>query len=306
MKAITADNYFITPFVTHKTQTYDYTFAGLSNPPQVSIDVATKPATSPWYWSGSNEPQNDDGLYERTLYASTKTLFDKFFTNILPAHGETPISSSGNDSYFSRPYFNAGIFFGSYFGSVFTIFPNADTFYVINIAQQTYGERINPYSFQISDSSGGIIVDDGHGNLILKNTNIILGSILYSFGIAVLVKSANPDQDQPIKGGGLKLVDATQITIEYDAVQTIYEHQILCTMDIGEFNFSTNPTLAMTSSLSDGNKPIKLYASGSMPVYMTTVGIYTDRGELVAIGKFPKPIKRAENSQQTVVIRFDA
>jgi hypothetical protein len=34
--------------------------------------------------------------------------------------------------------------------------------------------------------------------------------------------------------------------------------------------------------------------------------MYTNLGELVAVAKFPRPIKRAVESQQTVIVRFDA
>ena len=39
--------------------------------------------------------------------------------------------------------------------------------------------------------------------------------------------------------------------------------------------------------------------------YLTTVGLYNDKGELLVIGKLGKPIKLTTNAQNAIVVRFD-
>ena len=39
--------------------------------------------------------------------------------------------------------------------------------------------------------------------------------------------------------------------------------------------------------------------------YVTTVGLYNDKGELLVIGKLGKPIKLTTNAQNAIVVRFD-
>jgi hypothetical protein len=375
MKAITADNYLIRPFVTNKTQTYSYKYLGTNNPPQITIDVALKPDTEPWFWSDSNEPQNNDGTYMRNLYVSTRNLFDNFFDR------QVNVSNTGSD-YFVNEYFNINAFTVSYFGNVADLqnrhlspptaslrtgyfdkkyfdknifntryfsepkliavstssvpayfsntyfqqnmfspeyfaeqselqisgavsYDGAISLYVVNVAQQSYGNKIRPHSIRIEGHDGTSIVDDGLGGLVLEGTLQIIGSVLYSLGIIVILNANGSDQTSVFGTQGMILRANKEIVFVYDATSVIYEHMIICTMDIGEMNFSTNPSMGDVSVLT-GTKPINDYAENNLSVYMTTVGIYTDSGELVAIGKLPRPLKRAVNSQQTIILRFDA
>src|SRR5690349_9275223 len=76
MQPIPADNYVVRPFVTHKTQTYEYTFLGGGNPEQVTIDLAvTPPTASTWTWEGDEEPINLSGIPQHTLYKSVQHMF---------------------------------------------------------------------------------------------------------------------------------------------------------------------------------------------------------------------------------------
>jgi hypothetical protein len=153
---------------------------------------------------------------------------------------------------------------------------------VISIAQQAYGEGIRPGSFSV-----GNLLDDGKGNIVASGSATRVGHIFYGLGVVAIKPAA--------------LSFASEVEVTFDATHTIYEHQVMCTMEEGEFNFSTNP------SMRDKTAPrrLDLFASGALSPYMTTVGLYTDGMELVAIGKFPRPIKRVSESQQTVIIRFD-
>lgn len=269
MKAITAENYHVRPFVTNKVQQYTYTFLSGSNPDEVSVDVAVVPPAM-WGFDPDNDPVNLDGIYQRNLYASLRHLF-----------------------YSSGSVWNSG--------QALEI-PSGSQIYVINLAQNSYGERIRPGSFSLSvGASTGSIIDDGSGTLKVGISGSNVGHIFYSLGIAT-IQYHSGDSVNPF---GLNLTTGSVLDITFKATQTIYEHSIICTMDEGEFNYTTNPSLILTSSASEDGKVVDFFASGSLTPYMTTVGLYTSLGQLVAIAKFPRPIKRASESQQTVVIRFD-
>jgi len=82
---------------------------------------------------------------------------------------------------------------------------------------------------------------------------------------------------------------------------TIYENEIVCTVNASEFNMSQNPTIATDSSGS-----LRDFATGSdfMP-YITTVGLYNDNNELLMVGKFGQPIAISNDIDTTFVIRYD-
>jgi hypothetical protein len=278
MKAIPPENYQISPFVTHKQQAYNITFLSGSDPVQVTVDLAVIPPTGSvtWAWNGLGpEPMNVSGIPQRTLYVGVKHLF--------------------YDT-------------GSIWNLDRTFIPTGSQFYVIGMPQKTIGEGIRPHSLQITATlSSASLFDDGNGNIVSSVApSASVGNVFYSLGIAVIQQDVSPVSASVLTNNGLYLTTGSALHVTFDATQTIYEHRIVCTMDIGESNYSLNPSVSQTGSLGGAGKILDQFASGSLTPYMTTVGIYNDAGELVATGKFPRPLKRATESQQTVVIRFDA
>jgi hypothetical protein len=82
---------------------------------------------------------------------------------------------------------------------------------------------------------------------------------------------------------------------------TVYENEVVCTVDAGEFNMSQNPSISTDTSGS-----LRDFATGSnfMP-YATTVGIYNDQNELLMIGKLSQPTPISNNTDTTFIIRYD-
>jgi hypothetical protein len=68
---------------------------------------------------------------------------------------------------------------------------------------------------------------------------------------------------------------------------TIYENEIVCTVDANELNMSQNPTITTDTSGS-----LRDFATGSyFKPYITTIGLYNDNNELL--------------TDTTFVIRYD-
>ena len=82
---------------------------------------------------------------------------------------------------------------------------------------------------------------------------------------------------------------------------TIYENEIACTVDAGEFNMSQNPTISTDTSGS-----LRDFATGSeFRAYATTIGLYNEANELLMVGKFGQPIPMSSNTDTTFIIRYD-
>lgn len=82
----------------------------------------------------------------------------------------------------------------------------------------------------------------------------------------------------------------------------VYEKIINCTVKDYEFNLTFNPTLLIPAS----NGRILSLATGSeFHPYVTTVGLYNDTNDLLAIAKFPYPLPVSQDTDTTYLIKID-
>ena len=82
---------------------------------------------------------------------------------------------------------------------------------------------------------------------------------------------------------------------------TVYENEIVCTVEQNEFNMSQNPTITTDTSGS-----LIDFATGSdFQPYVTTVGLYNDANELLIVGKLAQPTLLSTKTSTTFVIRYD-
>ena len=154
----------------------------------------------------------------------------------------------------------------------------------------------------------------GSMNLMTTNTNAV-GNVFYEHGIIVL-SDPRPKYgtaqyrmfddkvyNYTTQASGSKNLE--QLYLEYNSTVTLYEHEYVCKLKEDEFNFSANPTLRLDN---DPNSPIpESYVSNvHFSPYITTVGLYSSAGELLAIGKLGTPIKKRDNVDLAIVVRFDA
>ena len=138
------------------------------------------------------------------------------------------------------------------------------------------------------------IVDDGQGNLKLINsseyTNI--GNIIYSHGLVILT---NPDvafyfQQNPDLG-----------ILTWKSNQPIYTYNYHVKVSDYEFNHTLNPT-ALTGS----NNRLRNNVSGSdFQPYITSVGLYNDVNELIAIAKLSQPLQKPADTELTIQVKLD-
>jgi len=82
---------------------------------------------------------------------------------------------------------------------------------------------------------------------------------------------------------------------------TVYENEIVCTVDANQLNMSQNPTIKTDTSGS-----LKDFATGSFfKPYITTIGLYNDNNELLLVGKLAQPTVMSDVTDTTFVIRYD-
>ena len=77
---------------------------------------------------------------------------------------------------------------------------------------------------------------------------------------------------------------------------TIY----FCRAGTNEFNYSSNPTY-----LSGSKIRLKNISTDTPASYITTIGLYSDDNELLAVAKVSEPLKKDPTNELTIRVRLD-
>jgi hypothetical protein len=188
---------------------------------------------------------------------------------------------------------------------------------VISVPQIYYGEGIKVGSVRLEDEqSGKIYTDDGYSNLIDSGSNIA-GNIFYDRGLVILTRDV-------VSGSVL-----SQYTLDFRSTKTIYENEILLTVLESEFNVSQNPTAVdydadgtfgkiklhniqsevdptVFSGFGEYDYSSSLDTTGSyLAPYITTIALYDNDLNMVAVAKLPQPIKSMPDYPLNFIVRFD-
>lgn len=163
---------------------------------------------------------------------------------------------------------------------------------VLQIPRKFFGDYIQPGSF-----TSAYFDDDGEGNLV-NSSDENVGNILYGSGIAIITDA---DEQNNIFQN-----------ISFKSSYTLYETQYKCTIEASEFNYSMNPSL-LDSSIKGQNKILESgsaqyadFVTGSVfTPYVTTVGLYNDNKELIAVGKLAQPLPLSQHADTTILVNID-
>ena len=209
----------------------------------------------------------------------------------------------------------------------------------------TITDNSTDITYTLKDDGLGNIYDNNYSSSYTKAsesyksggggqvTGSIVGNIMYSHGLIVITDTGSYKDVGNTSGG-----DGWEITLK--ATQTIHEREIQCTVEKGEFvksrnitltpgnsgsyplpaNFMSgswstrhlnlNPVWPASSSYNDegykGTGSLLDIATGSeFSPYVTTIGLFDDHNDLLAIGKLAKPIKNEKELDISFVVRFD-
>jgi hypothetical protein len=213
---------------------------------------------------------------------------------------------------------------------IYGFYPSGSMF-VWNIGSNYTGDGIKPDTFKIeliaTTSSATYIQDDGNGKLRINKTGAIVGNIFYNQGIAVVqrnitasVDAAAGTFDSTISADGLSVSASAILTSSFQSMIDIYEHRITCRIEPSDYNVTFNPTTFQKFKLGDYSPSSGSYltpitassdsysdyiVSGSALPYITTIGLYNDSNEMLAVAKLSKPITRMKYTDQTFIIKFD-
>jgi hypothetical protein len=185
---------------------------------------------------------------------------------------------------------------------------------VLSIPVNLFGNYIVPGTFRWTSDSGSIY-DDGEGNLIYQQQNKYCGNIFYQQGLAIITSDTDPTNDgygfanygtavygltDPIIAQNF--ITSPNITCSFSSSFIIYETQYKCTIRENEYNFSLNPSVISGST--DGT-PYSFVTGSYFSPYVTTVGLYDEDQNLLAVGKLAQPLPTSPTTDTTILINID-
>jgi hypothetical protein len=303
----------VSPFKVNKSFTFKGNELTSSN---VEIDrYLGRNITSSLWVSGSYPTGQINTQNEILIYRSVRELYySNYLTN--PSGSPAGTASFNTDGTITGPAYTP-----NYYNYLTTTLPtyrylptesNA-TIGVISIPSNLFGEYLKPTTVALT--SGSITLqDDGLGNVLYNNLKV--GDVIYEHGLIILTSDGIPGQDgygyiiygTGSYGGGDELfinnfITTPNLTCSFESTVTIYESQYKCTLRQNEFNFSQNPTL-ISGSLNSG--VIYDFATGSyFSPYITTVGLYNNNYELIAVAKLSQPLPTSAVTDTTILVNLD-
>lgn len=223
-------------------------------------------------------------------YTPTSSLFDPLTSTTSSGFYDSLTYDVIRQLYFSNfltsSYAESGSFNNFNQSSLKTIryFPTSSDILIISIPQNLYGSKIIPNTLNISGTFN--IIDDGEGNLY-SGSNYV-GNIIYPHGLLIFTTSS--------------FISSTDFTgsLQFKNEHIVYENEIRCLIREDELNYSQNPTIS-----TDASGSLRDFATGSGFSYVTTVGLYNEQNELLAVAKMSQPVPMSSTTDMTFVIRYD-
>ena len=206
--------------------------------------------------------------------------------------------------------YNFYAFENSDYTSEFTGSATTD-FRVITIPEIYYDRKILSGTFTASDTNNAgdnrNLYDDGRGGIYSGSlTGTLVGNIFYNEGLVVL-KGQGLNK---ASGGSYSVygdsTDNHKWTVNFKGHHTIPVKIFRCRAPAGTLNASTNEsfyTIPTESTEQFKNQRVKILSQSV--TYVTAVGIYNDRYELVGMAKLAQPIKKPEETDIQFRIRLD-
>ncbi len=176
------------------------------------------------------------------------------------------------------------------------------TGYMERTLQNSIGGEVPPYKNEriIRPFSGSVdefviynqALSTNQINTLFKySTSHVVGNVFYNNGFAVITDTRN----------GL---EGDDYTLTFKGSHDVETHKYRCTIEDGEYNMTLNATARKTYSVTNPY-PRGFVTSSDFTPYITTIGLYNTKNELLAIGKLAQPIKSPKDFDISVDVQFD-
>jgi hypothetical protein len=222
------------------------------------------------------------GTFNLQLGVSGSATYQEDGTNF--SHIVKIYDKNGNDKYFSNAQVGEyGVLYAASSAGG-SLLKTEDTecglvFYQAGLAMISSSVFLN-------DATGGILTSSLFGGVLPK---VSTGN--YDVTASFISSSINNLSD-----GLRNRIYNIQFSNTTELNSAIY----FCRINHNEFNYSSNPTY-----LTESRIRVKDVASDAPITYITSVGLYSDNNELLAVGKLSEPLKKTPENEITLRVRLD-
>ena len=150
-------------------------------------------------------------------------------------------------------------------------------------------DEVRIFNKSLTNAEISALTDRSEGGTVLQTQYV--GNIFNKHGIAVI---SSPDYR-------FNNIIYTPFTASYRSTVTLNELSVVARLDSGDFNMSTNITLTQD----DDTTYYSFASSNDFAPYITTIGLYNDAGQLLAIGKLANSIRKRNDVDMNFLIRLD-
>lgn len=166
-------------------------------------------------------------------------------------------------------------------------------------------DEIRAYSSALTSTQISTLATNTFANGYAYQTNRI-GNVFYKQGIA-LISDTRPKYKSALLGKNSS-TDYTDVSYGFSGsfrgTTTFFEHEIICKIRKSEYNFTQNPSIRMDKD--PNSQVIENYATSSyFNPYVTTIGLYNDSHDLVAIAKLSSPLEKRDDVDMNIIVKFD-
>lgn len=150
-------------------------------------------------------------------------------------------------------------------------------------------DEIRIFNNALTATEIGYLADRSEGGTFSQTNHI--GNVFSKQGLAII---STPDY---------RFHDILNVpyTASYRSTKTIYELGVMVEVGSGDFNSTLNRTVT-----ADDDQTYRSYVTGSaFAPYITTIGLYNDAGQLLAIGKLAQPVRKRPDVDMNFLIRVD-
>ena len=210
----------------------------------------------------------------------------------------------------------------------------AKDIYIINISRTRYKQSIQPGTFNLTLTGGSTIkltddsnttgltrflgenriyniISGSNGNAYTSSAvNTYYGIMLPDLGIAILDASGSlspyittPGQGNTVAvNNHLKLFASIKAGTNFQAQsqEVISSRYFFTRVKNSEFNYTTNPSI-----IDDNGNLLYTTLINNPQTFVTTVGMYNDNNELLAVAKLSKPLVKDFTKEALIRIKLD-
>ncbi len=287
-KSLTTSDVIVTPFKVNKS----FSFQGASAITASNAGIDRFLGKNIPYISGSDTTGQIKTQSQALVYDSIKQLY---YSNYLRGDDGSPANTASfnpdgtitADGGANQPMYENYLSNTLLANRVFPTGSN-DVIGVMSIPSNLFGEYIKPGTFSYTDTHA-TYTDNGEGGLISGSAKV--GDIIYEHGMAIMTN-----------GEIGKFVLDSNVTCSFQSTMTIYESQYKCTFSPNEYTYTQNPSAVSGST--EGRVYDFLTGSYFQP-YVTTVGLYNNANQLVAVGKLSQPLQSSNVTDTTILVNLD-